>query len=94
MFPNIFTAIFSRASLLIYLDRETFVNAVKTVEELREKHGLNLPVLLLANKTDVEHKRLEFFNAFSVGVFLIRKPFFCLTVNFLNIVLEIRLRFS
>lgn len=41
---------------------------MKTVEELREKHGLNLPILLLANKADVEHKRLEFFYVSSLCV--------------------------
>ena len=29
----------------------------------------------------------------SIHVFFIRKPFFCLSLNFLNIMLEIRLRF-
>jgi len=37
--------------------RLSFVNAIKTIEELREKHDVSLPILLLANKMDTDHKR-------------------------------------
>ena len=67
---------------------------VKIDKNLNWHHHINDLAAKLNRATIFLFKIRNYFNQGIYVFFFIRKPFFCLSLNFFNILLEIRLRFS